>query len=119
MIPVDLMAAVIDWLDAYRAGDLLIIVDCYADDASLRCDCGGRTELLGTDAITSYWHQWLVEKPAGELLDLQWNGSDVVLDFRVPGGVVQATLTFDADGSLLRSRCGPLRAFQPEGLGFR
>ena len=107
MSSADLMAMAIDWLDAYRAGDLFI-VDCYADDASLRCDCGGRTELLGTDAITSYWHQRLVEKPAGELLDLQWNGSDVVLDFRVTGGTVQARLTFDADGSLVRSRCAPV-----------
>ena len=43
MTSVDLMAAAIDWLDAYRAGDLFI-VDCYADDASLQCDCGGKDE---------------------------------------------------------------------------
>jgi hypothetical protein len=103
----DLLAVAIDWLDAYRAGDLFI-VDCYADDASLQCDCGGRKDWRGTDAITAYWHQWLVERPAGELIDLQWKGSDVVLDFRVPGGVVRATLIFDADGALLHSRCGPL-----------
>ena len=107
MSSVDLMGIAIDWLDAYRAGDLFI-VDCYADDASLRCDCGGGNELRGTDAITAYWQQRLVENPGGELIDLHWNGSDIVLDFRVPGGVVQATLTFDADGALLRSRCGPL-----------
>ncbi len=33
---------------------------------------------------------------------------DIVLHYRVPGGVVQTMLTFNADGSLLRSRCGPL-----------
>jgi len=108
MSSVDLMGIAIDWLDAYRAGDLFI-VDCYADDASLQCECGGKKELRGTDAITAYWHQRLVENPAGELIDLQWNGSDVVIDFRVPDGIVQATLTFDADGALLHSRCGPLR----------
>ena len=107
MTSVDLMAAAIDWLDAYRAGDLFI-VDLYADDASLQCHCSGEKKLRGTDAITAYWRQRLVENPAGDLIDLQWDGSDVVLDFRVPGGVVQAMLTFDADGSLLRSRCGPL-----------
>ena len=112
MIPVDLMAAVIDWLDAYRAGDLFI-VDCYADNASLQCHCGGEKELRGTDAITAYWHQRLVETPAGDLIDLRWDGSDVVLDFRVPGGVVQTMLTFNADGSLLRSRCGPLQSGHP------
>ncbi|MGE9010477.1 hypothetical protein ACO2JO_17965 [Leptospira interrogans] len=104
---VDTMGVTIDWLDAYRAGDLFI-VDLYADDASLQCSCGDKKELRGTDAITAYWHQWLVEKPAGELVNLQLDGRDIVLHFRVPGGVVQATLTFDADGSLLRSRCGPL-----------
>ena len=107
MTTVDLMGLAIDWLDAYRAGDLFI-VDCYADDASLRCDCGGEKELRGTDAITAYWRQQLAENLAGELIDLQLDGSDIVLDFRVPGGVVQTMLTFNADGSLLRSRCGPL-----------
>ena len=107
MSSVDLMAIAVDWLDAYRAGDLFV-VDCYADGASLQCDCGGKKEMRGTDAITAYWRQRLVETPAGDLIDLQWDGSDVVLDFRVPGGVVQTMLTFNADGSLLRSRCGPL-----------
>jgi hypothetical protein len=112
MTSVDLMGVAIDWLDAYRAGDLFI-VDLYADDASLQCHCGGEKELRGTDAITAYWRHRLVENPAGDLIDLQWDGSDVVLDFRVPGGIVQAMLTFDADGSLLRSRCGPLQSGHP------
>lgn len=107
MASVDLMVAALDWLDAYRAGDLFI-VDCYAEDAFVHCNCGDKNEWRGTDAITAYWHQWLVEKPPGDLIDLQWNGSDVVLDFRVASGVVRALLTFDADGSLLRSQCGPL-----------
>ena len=84
-------------------------VDLYADDALLQCHCGGEKELRGTNAVAGYWRQRL-ENPAGDLIDLQWDGSDVVLDFRVPGGIVQAMLTFDADGSLLRSRCGPLQS---------
>ena len=107
MNSVDLMGIAVEWLDCYQAGDLFI-VDLYADDASLECDCEGQKELHGKGAIAAYWHQRLVETPAGELIDLQYNGSDVVLDFRVPDGVVQAMLTFDTDGSLLRSRCGPL-----------
>ena len=106
MTSFDPMAVAIDWLDAYRAGDLFI-VDLYAEDASLRCDCGGEKELRGAGAITAYWQQRLVEEPAGELIDLQWEGSNVALDFRVPGGIVKAMLTFNADGSLRRSRCGP------------
>jgi hypothetical protein len=107
MSSVDLMGIAIDWLDAYRAGDLFI-VDCYARNASLQCDCQGGKEMRGTEAIGVYWHQRLVEKPAGELIDLQLDGRDIVLCFRVPGEIVQATLTFDPDGSLRRSRCGPL-----------
>jgi ketosteroid isomerase-like protein len=108
MSSVDLTVAALDWLEAYRAGDPFI-VDCYSDDASLRCDCIGGNELRGTDAITAYWRQRLIEKPADELIDLQLDGSDIVLHYRVAGGVVQARLTFDADGSLRRSRCGPLK----------
>ena len=104
MSSIDLMGIAIDWLDAYRAGDDFI-VDLYADDASLQCDCGDRKELRGTGAIAAYWHQRLAEMPAGELIDLQGNGSDIVLHFRVPGAVVQAMLTFDVDGLLRSSRC--------------
>lgn len=96
-----------DWLEAYRAGDLFI-VDYYGYHASLQCDCVGGNELRGTDAITAYWRQRLIEKPADELIDLQLDGSDIVLHYRVAGGIVQALLTFGAGGSLRRSRCGPL-----------
>ena len=106
MNSVDLMGIAIEWLDCYQAGDVYI-VDLYAEDASLQCACEGRKELRGKGAIAAYWHQRLVEKPAGELIDLQGNGSDIVLDFRVAGSVVEAVLTFDADGSLVHSRCGP------------
>ena len=108
MSSVDLTVVAIDWLEAYRAGDLFI-VDCYAADASLQCDCVGGNELRGMDAITAYWRQRLVEKPADEIVDLQFDGGDIVLHYRVAGGVVQAQRTFDADGSLRRSRCGPLK----------
>jgi hypothetical protein len=102
----DLLGIAIDWLDAYRAGDLFI-VDFYAEDASLHCDCAGNKQLRGAPAIAAYWHQRLAETPANDLIDLQWDGSDVILHFAVPDGVVKATLTFDADGALRRSRCEP------------
>ena len=107
MSSVDFVAIAIDWLDAYRAGDIFII-DFYDIDASLRCDCGGEKELYGTHAIATYWQQRLVQKPARELIELRSDGSDVVLHFRVSGEIVKATLTFNPDGSLRHSRCGPL-----------
>ena len=50
----------------------------------------------------------LREKPAGELVDLQHAGPDIVVGYRVPDGVVQALLRFDDVGKIERSRCGPL-----------
>lgn len=37
----DAMAAAIDWLYAYRAGDLETILGMYAEDAVIVCGCGG------------------------------------------------------------------------------
>lgn len=88
------------------AGDVFI-VDCYADDASLQCYCGGNNELRGTNAIAKYWHQTLVEKPAGELTGLQMASNDIVLHCCVQNEIVQATLSFYPDESIQRSRCGP------------
>ena len=107
MSSVDLMAIAVDWLDAYRAGDLFII-DFYDIDASLQCDCGGKKEFRGTNAIAAFWQQRLVEQPVGELIELRSDDSDVVLHFRVSDDTVKATLTFNPDGSLRHSRCGRL-----------
>ncbi len=106
MVP-DPMAAATDWLDAYRAATLSI-VDFYASDATLECDCDGKIELRGREAIAAYWRQRFNENPAGELTDLQRDGNDVVVNYRVPDGIVQAILMFDAGGMIERSRCSPL-----------
>jgi hypothetical protein len=85
----------------------LSIVDLYAELASLECACGGPRIMVGHDAITAYWGQRFREKPAGELVDLQHTGPDIVVGYRVPDGVVQALLRFDDVGKIERSRCGP------------
>lgn len=102
----DPMAAAIDWLEAYRAASLAI-VDMYAERASLECTCNGSTVLYGREAITEYWRQRFVEKPAGELTDLQPQGDGVAVTYRVPDGLVQAVLQFNADGKIWHSRCSP------------
>jgi len=99
----DPMAAAIDWLDAYRAASL------YAPDAALDCGCGGQKEIVGRAAITEYWRQRFVERPAGELTDLALRGNDVVVSYRVPDGVVRAVLQFDDAGKISRCQCGPDR----------
>ena len=102
----DEMAVAIDWLDAYRAASLSI-VDLYADVASLECGCNGELRVVGRDAIARYWRQRFVSKPAGELDDLEVDGQDVLLRYSGPDGLVRAVLTFNADGKISSSRCGP------------
>ena len=104
----DPMAAAIDWLDAYRAASLSI-VDCYAPDAALECCCGGHEQVRGKAAITDYWRQRFLERPAGELTDLTLQANDVVVSYRVPDGIVRAILQFDDDGKIRRCQCGPNR----------
>jgi ketosteroid isomerase-like protein len=106
MSSVDPMAAAIDWLDAYRAASLSI-VDLYATDAVLACDCDGPKTIQGHAAITEYWRQRFVEKPADELVDLQVDGEAIVVSFKVHADSVQATLHFDSDGKIRRSICNP------------
>ena len=102
----DPIGATIDWLDAYRAASLSI-VNMYAEDGSVECGCGGQQLLSGSAAISEYWQQQLVVMPAGELEDLQNNGDNIVVTFRVPNGLVQAALHFTDEGKIGRSRCGP------------
>lgn len=105
----DPMAEAIDWLDAYRASDISI-VDMYADDAALECDCAGSAAFAGRDAIRDYWQQRFLFTPAGELVNLYMEGSAVALSYRAFAETVLAVLTFNDDGKIVRSTCGPLGA---------
>jgi hypothetical protein len=109
MASFDPMAAAIDWLDAYRAASISI-VRMYAEEAALECGCGGAKVLYGQTALTEYWRQRFVEKPAGELTDLRLEGDDIVVGYRTPDGIVEAILTFDGEGNIRCSRCGPTTA---------
>ncbi len=75
----DPMAAVVDWLDAYRSGDLDVISALYADDAMIECSCGGTTPLSGRRAIEAYLEQRLRDFPAAELDDLQPAGDSAAV----------------------------------------
>ena len=108
----DPMAAAIDWLDAYRAASIEI-VDLYADGATLECGCGGMKVIAGRGALIEYWRQRFAHNPAGELQDLQPEGSGIGVSYRVPDGIVQAILNFDAEGKIERSRCGPTAEVVP------
>ncbi|MHC4043484.1 hypothetical protein [Bradyrhizobium sp. 23AC] len=49
------MAIAIDWLDAYRAGDIEAILGMYAEGAVVRCGCGGVKTITGNEALRAYW----------------------------------------------------------------
>jgi len=64
--------------------------------------------ICGRPAITVYWVKRFAERPAGALLELQLQGDAIVIAYRVPEGLVQATLYFGSDGKIARSVCGPV-----------
>ena len=103
----DPMAAAIDWPDAYRASDLKSVLKMYADDATIECACGGLKTIAGKDAIRAYWVQRLKNYPASDLNDLQSSIEGATISYSAGDGFVCATLGFNANGQITRSRCGP------------
>jgi ketosteroid isomerase-like protein len=58
----DPMAAAVDWLDAYRAGDIDAILEMYADDAVVYCDCD-EVAITGREGLRAYWAACLRKAP--------------------------------------------------------
>jgi ketosteroid isomerase-like protein len=103
----DPMAAAVDWLDAYRAGDVEAILDMCADDAVLYCECGSSKTLTGREALRAYWVDRLKRHPAFELEDLRLSRTEPVISYFTSDGVVKAVLTFNAAGQIRELSCGP------------
>ena len=104
----DPMAAALDWFDAYRARDIAII-DLYASDAALECNCKSRAMIIGRTALHKYWRNRFDEKPAGALAELNTDGGSIVVSYSTPDGVVRAALKFNDQGKIIQSICGPLK----------
>jgi ketosteroid isomerase-like protein len=105
----DAMAAALDWLDAYRAGDIEAILDLYAEDASVECGCGGEKTITGRAALRAYWEQRLTEYPATELDDLQPFNSGAAMAYVSGTGAVSAILEFNPEGRIAFLRCAPAK----------
>ncbi|WP_441237529.1 nuclear transport factor 2 family protein [Bradyrhizobium sp. 930_D9_N1_4] len=103
----DPMAAAVDWLDAYRAGDIETILNMYADDAVVHCGCDNLT-ITGRDALRAYWVQRLRDYPASELDNLQPSDSGTSISYVTGNGVVSALLAFNAAGQIKALSCGPM-----------
>lgn len=103
----DPMAAAVDWLDAYRDGDIETILTLYAHNAVLHCGCGGMKTVSGKDGLRTYWQQRLLDYPASDLDDLRPSEGGAAISYVTSDNVVGASLTFDASGKIASQTCGP------------
>lgn len=103
----DPMAAVVDWLDAYRSGDLETVLGLYSDIATIECACDGATTIDGHEALRAYWEQRLRSSTAANLNDLQPARDGAVVTYVCHGSNVRADFKFDAAGQIVFQRCGP------------
>ena len=104
-MPFDPMAAAIDWLDAYRAGDIEAILDMFAEDAVVRC--GNGETITSREALRAYWVDRVREHPAGALDDLSPSGDGTIVSYVTRTGVMHALLAFDGAGSIKKLDCNP------------
>ncbi|MBR0704943.1 MULTISPECIES: nuclear transport factor 2 family protein [Bradyrhizobium] len=103
----DPMGVAVDWLDAYRAGDIEAILDMYADDAVVHCGCGCVKTITGREALRAYWVDRLREYPAGTLDDLNPWHDGTILSYVTSAGVMSALFAFDAAGRIKELDCSP------------
>ncbi|MGY4622616.1 nuclear transport factor 2 family protein [Bradyrhizobium sp. USDA 4486] len=102
----DPMAAAVDWLDAYRAGDIETLLEMYAEDAVIYCDCN-QLAISGRENLRGYWVIHLQENPAAELDNLQPSHGGAMISYVSGENVVQAVLDFNGAGKIRTLSCGP------------
>ena len=102
----DPMAAAVDWLDAYRDGDIGAILSMYADDAVTECACDG-LNVAGKEGLRAYWERRLRDYPAAGLDDLQPYVGGATISYIARDCVVAATMEFNNEGRISRLRSGP------------
>lgn len=102
----DPMAAAVDWLDAYRAGDIEAILEMYAEDAVVYCDCD-QSAITGRETLRSYWAARLLDHPAAELDNLQPLDGGAMISYISGRNVVNAVLSFNDAGKIRTLSCAP------------
>lgn len=106
----DPLAAVVDWLDACRLGDLDVLLNLYDERATLECDCE-HDSLIGRKAIAAYWAPKLESQlgSAFTLDDMILTGDGVKIDYQsYDGKSVQIHFQFSPSGKILHTSCGRL-----------
>ena len=108
----DQIALVVDWLDACRKRDLAALLDLYADDATLECQCGGGKVSEGRAELESYWRPRLDARvpTAFGLEEITPTAEGVVLDYLShEGEPVRTAFTFSRDAKIQRTACLPMQ----------
>jgi ketosteroid isomerase-like protein len=99
----DQIAVVVDWLDACRNRDLAAVLDLYADDARLECQCGETKVGEGRAELESYWRPRLraLVPTAFGLEEITPTADGVVLDYLSHDGQpVRIAFSFTRDGKI-------------------
>jgi hypothetical protein len=107
----DQIALVVDWLDACRNRDLTTLLDLYADDARLECQCGEAGVSEGRAGLESYWRPRLaaLAPTAFGLQEISPTAAGVVLDYLShEGAPVRIAFTFSRDARIQRTACLPV-----------
>jgi ketosteroid isomerase-like protein len=106
----DQVALVVDWLDACRNRDLAALLDLYADDAKLECQCGEVEVSAGRAELESYWRPRLnaLVPTAFGLEEIMPTAEGVVLDYLShEGKPVRIVFSFSRDAKIQRTACAP------------
>jgi len=103
----DPMGVAVDWLDAYRAGDIEAILEMHSDNAVVHCGCGGGKTISGREALRAYWIDRLRKYPASTLDDLNPYREGTIMSYVTSAGVMSALFAFDDAGRIKELDCSP------------
>jgi len=106
----DPLAAVVDWLDACRRGDLNALLDLYDERAVMECGCED-VVLTGRSSIAAYWAPKLesMRVPAFNLDDVALTGHGVQIDYQSDEGKpIRFYFRFGNSNKIIYTNCGPL-----------
>ncbi len=118
----DQMGIVVDWVDACRKGDLMTLLDLYADDAEVECTCNGTQRYRGRSELEAYWQPRLSTFAAAGfgLEEIQPAPDGVDLEYSVAGALrILASFRFSLEGKIRSTQCEPAPQTVRDGCSCR
>ncbi len=113
----DQIGIVVDWLDACRTGDLASLLELYAEDGSLECQCDALRLYCGRDELESYWAPRLggFASAGYKLEEIRPAPHGVELEYSLAGSLrIRVLFAFNAEGKIHRTICQPARQKPPD-----